>query len=208
MNKFTKFIIIFPILLFGCRIKPQANNDNSLIIDNFSMNIFSQNGNKVYSVHSPLSSYNRDTQVFNLDKTKIQLYKDNKIEYIINSENSKLYNNNKTVELNGNIAIKTLTGENNNLIANKFIWNINNSECVLTGNVKYENDKIILVSSKALFNKGTNIIEFFNPVKYIIKGDKKYNNYEVNSENAYYNIYTESVIFKSKKDKVRSKIYF
>ena len=53
-----------------------------------------------------------------------------------------------------------------------------------------------------------NIIEFFNPVKYVIKGNKKEDKYEINSENAYYNIETESVSFKAKEKRVRSIIYF
>ena len=53
-----------------------------------------------------------------------------------------------------------------------------------------------------------NIIEFFNPVKYIIKDDNNENKYEINSENAYYNLNTESVRFKAKDKRVRSIIYF
>ena len=53
-----------------------------------------------------------------------------------------------------------------------------------------------------------NIIEFFNPVKYIIKNDNNENKYEINSENAYYNIETESVSFGAKNKRVRSIIYF
>ena len=53
-----------------------------------------------------------------------------------------------------------------------------------------------------------NIIEFFNPVKYIIKGDDNKNLYETNSENAYYDINKESLSFKAKDKRVRSKIYF
>ena len=53
-----------------------------------------------------------------------------------------------------------------------------------------------------------NIIEFFNPVKYVIKDDNNENRYEINSENAYYNLKTESVSFKAKDKRVRSIIYF
>ena len=53
-----------------------------------------------------------------------------------------------------------------------------------------------------------NIIEFFNPVKYIIKDENKDNKYEINSENAFYNLETESVIFKAKNKRVKSIIYF
>ena len=53
-----------------------------------------------------------------------------------------------------------------------------------------------------------NIIEFFNPVKYIIKDENNENQYEINSENAYYNLNTESVSFKGKDKRVKSIIYF
>ena len=53
-----------------------------------------------------------------------------------------------------------------------------------------------------------NIIEFFNPVKYIIKDENNENKYEINSENAYYNLSTDSVSFKAKDKRVKSIIYF
>ena len=53
-----------------------------------------------------------------------------------------------------------------------------------------------------------NIIEFFNPVKYVIKDENNENKYEINAENAYYNLNTESVSFKGKDKRVKSIIYF
>ena len=79
------------------------------------------------------------------------------------------------------------------MYADNFIWNIDETNYLLKGNIKFEND---------------NIIEFFNPVKYIIKDDYNENKYEINSENAYYDINSESVSFKSKDNRVRSIINF
>ena len=76
------------------------------------------------------------------------------------------------------------------------------------GNVKFENNTITLSSNKAILNKKNNIIEFFNPVKYKVNDSSNNKRYEVKSENAYYNIDTKSVSFKSKEQTVRSKIYF
>ena len=73
--------------------------------------------------------------------------------------------------------------------------------------IRFENNNIILNSAEAKLGSD-NIIEFFNPVKYVIKGNKNEDKYEINSENAYYNIETESVSFKSKEKRVRSIIYF
>ena len=64
-----------------------------------------------------------------------------------------------------------------------------------------------MYSEKAILGSD-NIIEFFNPVKYIIKDETNENKYEINSENAYYDINSESVSFKSKDKRVRSIINF
>ena len=87
------------------------------------------------------------------------------------------------------------------------IWNINESKYEFIGNVRFENKNIKLNSSKAILGKD-NIIEFFNPVKYLIKSKNNDNQYEINSENAYYNIKNDSVSFKGKEKRVRSIIYF
>ena len=208
MNKITKLLILFLILIYGCKNIEKDENLISQSIKSFNMNIYSNEGNRLYSIKSPYSSFDRENSILNLKSSAIKLFTNNKAEYIINSDQSKLSNNNKLIELNGNVIIKSLPEKTNILNANNFAWNINSSEYLLTGNVKFENDEITLSSNKATFNKESKIIEFYNPVKYIIKDKDAQNSYEINSENAYYNIETKSVIFKSNKQKVRSKIYF
>ena len=68
-------------------------------------------------------------------------------------------------------------------------------------------NSVILISNKATLSKD-NVIEFFNPVKYTIKDKNNKRSYEINSENAFYDINTKSVSFKSTNKRVRSKIYF
>ena len=207
MNKLYISLILIPILTYGCRIRDIDNNIYTQSIDSFTMNIFSNKGNKIFTIKSPYSSYNKENNIFNLKDTTIYLFKDNEPQYIINSDNSKL-SNNKLLELKGNVLLKTLLRENDVIYANSFTWNIDNSEYLLTGNVKFENNTIALSSNKAILNKGNDIIEFFNPVKYIIKSKANKNIYEINSENAYYDINTKSVSFRSIEKRVRSKIYF
>ena len=207
MNKLYISLILIPILTYGCRIRDIDNNIYTQSIDSFTMNIFSSKGNKIFTIKSPFSSYNKENNIFNLKDTTIYLFKDNEPQYIINSDNSKL-SNNKLLELKGNVLLKTLLRENDVIYANSFTWNIDNSEYLLTGNVKFENNAIALSSNKAILNKGNDIIEFFNPVKYIIKSKANKNSYEINSENAYYDINTKSVSFRSIEKRVRSKIYF
>jgi len=103
--------------------------------------------------------------------------------------------------------LKTLKKNENILNADNFIWNIENTNYLLEGNIRFENQNIILNSGKAILGSD-NIIEFFNPVKYIIKDANNENKYEINSENAYYNLNTESISFKAKDKRVKSIIYF
>ena len=109
--------------------------------------------------------------------------------------------------MKGNVKLKTLKKDGDFLYADNFIWNIENTYYLLEGNIRFENQNIILNSGKAIMGSD-NIIEFFNPVKYIIKDENYENKYEINSENAYYNLATESVSFKAKDTRVKSIIYF
>ena len=109
--------------------------------------------------------------------------------------------------MKGNVKLKTLKKDGEFLYADNFIWNIENTNYLLEGNIRFENQNIILNSGKAILGSD-NIIEFFNPVKYIIKNENNKNKYEINSENAFYNLNTESVSFEAKDKRVKSKIYF
>ena len=208
MSKIIKLLFFISIIITGCKTKEIDNKIISQSINSMNMNIFSNEGMKLLTIKSPYSYYDKEKNNFNLKNTIINLYKDNKIEYIISSDKSKISNNNKLLELKGNVFIKTPIINGDKIYSNSFTWNIENSEYLLVGNVKFENNLITLSSNKAILNKSNNIIEFFNPVKYRIIDSNNENLYEVNSENAYYNINTKSVSFRSKDEKVRSKIYF
>ena len=105
------------------------------------------------------------------------------------------------------MLFRSLKQDENILYADNFIWNIEETNYLLEGNIRFENQNIILNSEKAKLGSD-NIIEFFNPVKYVIKDENSDNKYEINSENAYYNLITESVSFKAKDKRVKSIIYF
>ena len=171
------------------------------------MKIFSKKGEKIYSITSPNSSYNNIELKFELKKPIINIFNGEEAKYIISSEESTLSNNNKLLILKGNVKLKTLNQDEDILYCDNFIWDIEDTNYLLEGNIRFENKNIILNSGKAKLGKD-NIIEFFNPVKYIIKDENNENKYEINSENAYYNLNTESVSFKAKDKRVKSIIYF
>ncbi len=208
MNRLYKLLLVLPLIIIGCKNKEIDEKYLSQSINTLNMNIFSKEGEKLISIKSPYSNYDKERNTFDLKETTINLFKDNNLEYIINSDNSKLSNNNKLLELDGNVLVKTIIQQGDKLTANSFTWNIQDSEYLLTGNVKFENSLVTLSSNKAILKKSTNIIEFYNPVKYKFKDNIKDSGYEINSENAYYNIDNKSVNFKSKEARVRSKIYF
>ena len=207
MNSLYKLIIFFPVFIIGCTTNVNEGNKILKKIDSLNMNIFSNTGEKIYTVTSPNSTYDSIKLEFNLKKTTISIFDGENIKYIINSDTSTLSNNNKVVELNGNVELKSIKQDNDYLYGDNLIWNLDESIYKLIGNVRFENSNIKLSSNKAILAKD-NIIEFFNPVKYTIKGENNEKRYEINSENAYYNINTKSLSFKAKEKRVRSKIYF
>ena len=193
--------------MLGC--VPNVIDKNKVIqkIESLDMTIFSKSGDKIYSITSPNSSYDNVELKFELKKPIINIINGNETKYIISSEESTLSDNNKLLKLKGNVKLKTLEKNEDFLNADNFVWNIENTNYILEGNIRFENQNIILNSGKAILDSD-NIIEFFNPVKYIIKDENNENKYEINSENAYYNLNTESVSFEAKDKRVKSIIYF
>ncbi len=207
MINIHRLIILIPFLLLGCT--PNVIEENKLVqkIESLNMNIFSKKGEKIYSITSPDLIYNNSKLKFELKKPTINIFKGEEIKYIIISEESTLSNNNKLVEMTGNVKLRTINQNEDFLYADNFIWNTEETKYLLEGNIRFENQNIILNSSKAKMGSD-NIIEFFRPVKYIIKDENNKNKYETNSENAYYDLETETVSFKSKDKRVKSIIYF
>ena len=207
MNNINILKYFLPFFILGC--SPNVVEENRVIqkINSLDMNVFSKTGDKIYSITSPDSKFDKIKLVFNLKRTTINIFKGEDIKYIIDSESSRLIDKNKIVELKGNVKLKSLNQNNDYLFGDNLTWNINESKYELFGNVRFENRNVSLYSNKAILRKD-NIIEFFNPVKYIMKDDDNKKRYEINSQNAFYNIDKESLSFKAKDKKVRSIIYF
>jgi len=207
MNNIYSFIALLAIFILGCTPNVFEEDKVTKRIDSLDLNIFSKSGDKKYSITSPSSIYDSINDKFELKKTTINIFNSGETKYIINSDESTLSDNNKLIVLKGNVKLKTIKQDDDNLYADKFIWNIDETNYLLSGNVRYENKNVILTSGKAKMGQD-NIIEFFDPVKYIIKDDNNESKYETNSENAYYDIDNKSLSFRAKDKRVRSKIYF
>ena len=207
MSNICRLIIFLPFFILGCA--PNVINENKVTqkIESLDMNIFSQNGDKIYSITSPYSTYNNIEHKFQLKKTSINLFEGKEVKYMINSDESTLSDNNKLLKLKGNVKLITVKQNQDVLEGDNFIWNIEETDYLLKGNIRFENNDIILNSAKAKLSKN-DIIEFFNPVKYIVKDENNKNKSETKAENAYYNIKTESLSFGSNDKRVRSIIYF
>ena len=130
MNRLYKLLLLLPLIIIGCKNKEIDEKYLSQSINSLNMNIFSKEGEKLISIKSPYSYYDKKRNTFDLKETTINLFKDNNLEYIINSDNSKLSNNNKLLELDGNVSVKTIIQQGDKLTANSFTWNIQNS-CLL-----------------------------------------------------------------------------
>ena len=207
MSNIYRLIIFLPFFILGCAPNVIEENKVTQKIENLDIKIFSQNGDKIYSITSPYSTYNNIENKFQLKKTYVNLFKGKEIKYIIESDESTLSDNNKLLKLKGNVKLKTVRQNEDVLEGDNFIWKIEENEYLLVGNIKFENNDMILNSAKAKLSKD-DIIEFFNPVKYIIKDENNNNRSETKAENAYYNIKKESLSFGSNDKRVRSIINF
>ena len=207
MNNLYRFLIILPFFILGCTTNVIEEEKVTKEINNLNLNIFSKNGDKKFSIKSPYSTYNNFINKFQFQKTTINIFQEGEKKFIINSDKATLSDNNKVIELEGNVKLKTINEDEDYLFADNFIWNIDETNYLLTGNIKFENKNVILTSGKAIMGSN-NIIEFFNPVKYIIKDIDNDNRYEINSENAYYDLNKESMSFKARDKRVKSIIYF
>ena len=205
-----KKILIFSIyiLLTSACSKSTKEINHNLVIDDFSMIHFHNNGNKLYAISSPKSVFIRDEQLYKLDLTEIFFYEDNNIKYIINSKNSSVLNNNKNIKLEGEVRLLDLNNKYNKISSNNALWNIDKFEFILIGDVILNNDSINLISSKAVFNKKNNIIKFFKPVKYKYLRNSSDLNYNVSADNAYYDLKNKTLLFESKNEPIKSKINF
>ena len=207
MNNKKILTIFLPFVLLGCA--PNIVEENRVIqkINSLDMNVFSKKGDKIYSITSPDSKFDKIKLVLNLKRTTINIFNGEDIEYIINADSSRLLDRNKIAELNGNVKIRSFNQNNDNLYGDNLTWHINESKYELFGNVRFENRNVFMYTNKAVLRKD-NIIEFFNPVKYIMKDDNNEEKYEISSENAFYDIDKESLSFGGKDKRVKSIIYF
>ena len=112
------------------------------------MNIYSNEGKNYFQLKVLILIMIKKKIYLIFKRNNNKFIQNNKSEYIINSDKSKLSNNNKLIELNGNVVIKSLIKEEDKLYSNSFIWNIENSEFLLVGNVKFKNNSINLNSKK------------------------------------------------------------
>ena len=208
MNRiFYLICILSSLFISSCNVSTKKTNKSVLIIEDFNLNHYSKNGSKLYMLETPYSVFNQTDQSYLLNKTNIKFFDKENVKYNVNSDSAMLLNN-KFLELKGNVEINDFNNNKTIIKSNNLFWDIDKSEFILEGEVSLVNNIINLSSSKALFDKKDDIILFYNPIKYNYKDEEGIRKYNISSENAYYNISTKDVIFKSKNDKVKSKLIF
>ena len=129
--------------MLGCA--PNVIEENKLIqtIDSLDMNIFSKKGDKIYSITSPDLTYDNSELKFDLKKPTVKIFKGEKTKYIIVSEDSTLTDNNRLINMSGNVKLRTINQDEDFLYADNFIWNINETKYLLEGNIRFENQNSV-----------------------------------------------------------------
>ncbi len=204
MNKLKYLFISLSFFLSSCNLSNSENDAINLIVNDFNMTQLSSSGDKIYDIISPKSNFNKNAQIYLLDKTKIIFYEEKKPKYIVNSNKAQLLNH-EIIKLSGEIIMVDVSDENNIINADNFSWDTKKSYFILEGNVRINNNNVDLISSKAFLNKKSDVIEFSKPVKYNYKPNNNNSTYNISSNNAYYDLRNKNLIFKSESDKERVK---
>ena len=207
MNKLIRFLPLMVIcLLSSCRINTSIKDNLTLTIDDFTMNQFSEDGEKLYTIISPKSNLNKITFVYELDTVEVIFYEEDKETYLVTADYATLDNN--LLTLDGNVKIKDIEDLDSIIRSNNLYWDINKSLITLEGNVVLEDPFINLSSSKAILNQDSDVIKFFNPVEYRYKNITNKTNFEVSSDNAFYDLNEKKMTFSSENERVRSTLFF
>ena len=149
MNNINILKIFLPIFILGCSQNVVEENRVIQKINSLNMNVFSKTGEKIYSITSPDSKFDKIKLVFNLKRTTINIFKGEDIKYTIDSESSRLLDKNKIVELKGNVKLRSLNQNNDYLFGDNLIWNINESKYELFGNVRLQKGESFLFGDYA-----------------------------------------------------------
>lgn len=207
MNKLFRFLpLIVIFLLSSCRINTSIEDNLTLKIDDFTMNQFSEDGEKIYTIISPKSNLNKITFVYELDTVEVIFYEEDKETYLLTADYATLDNN--LLTLHGNVKIKDIEDIDSIIKSNYLYWDMKKSLITLEGNVFLEDPFINLYSSKAILNQDSDIIKFFNPVQYKYKDSTNQIDFEVSSDNAFYDLNEKKMTFSSDGDRVRSTLFF
>ena len=208
MIKLKVFLFSIILIIYGCKNDNYSKGDIQLKVREFNLSQLHSNGDNLYTIYSPSSIFDQIDQEYTLDKTRINFFDNNKLKYTINSNNALLDNKNKIITLTGEVVIIDITEDNNVINGDNLIWDIKKSEFILEGNVNLNDEFINLKSSKAILDKNTNVIQFFEPVNYRYKVKNKTTDFKISSQSAFYNIEKKTMIFKSDSDRVRSNLIF
>ena len=207
MNKLIRFLTLMIIfLLSSCRINTSIEDNLTLKIDDFTMNQFSEDGEKIYTIISPKSNLDKTTFVYELDTVEVIFYEEDKETYLLTADYATLDNN--LLTLHGNVKIKDIEDLDSIIKSNYLYWDMKKSLITLEGNVFLEDPFINLYSSKAILNQDSDIIKFFNPVQYKYKDSTNQIDFEVSSDNAFYDLNEKKMTFSSDGDRVRSTLFF
>ena len=103
MNKINLLKFFLPFVILGCASNFVEKNKVIQKINSLDMNVFSKTGDKIYSITSPDSKYDKIKLVFNLKRTTINIFNGKDIKYIVDADSSRLLDKNNIVELNGNV---------------------------------------------------------------------------------------------------------
>ena len=208
-NKYILFLLfIISTTQIGCSNKSQNSITNDYSIKDFKLEQLKANGDVHFSMISEqafIDPINR-----NIDSKIIELiiFADNKPKFKVSSDKGYFNNKQNSLSLINNIKLLHIQNNSNyNLIADNLLWDLNNNQINILGNIELSYNRSKLTSKKIIYDE--------RQEKFFITGIRKYEYYkeenkgkilELESDNAVFDNKTNQITFTSNQKKVKSVI--
>ncbi|MGB3191304.1 MAG: LPS export ABC transporter periplasmic protein LptC [Limnoraphis sp.] len=148
--------------------EPEEEFDNSLTLDDVTLEQANEKGELLWRVKSKQASYSKDNRIANVTQPVGELFRDGKLLYKVEAELGEIYQDSKRVVLRNNI-VATDVDRGLVLRGNFLEWIVDQEILVVRNGVTGEHEQVDIVASEVQAFNREKRIEFWNQVVINVK---------------------------------------
>ncbi|EAW37093.1 hypothetical protein L8106_18976 [Lyngbya sp. PCC 8106] len=148
--------------------EPEEEFDNSLTLDDVTLEQANEKGELLWRVKSKQASYSKDNRIANVTQPVGELFRDGKLLYKVEAELGEIYQDSKRVVLRNNI-VATDVDRGLVLRGNFLEWIVDQEILVVRNGVTGEHEQVDIIASEVQAFNREKRIEFWNQVVINVK---------------------------------------